>query len=89
MSTNQAKVLAFALEEIRNLLAEHLGCDAASDLSVRIAAHIAYALHNEAAAVIEGYSFSIEKAIDKIQAIDALLSVTEGTTLSTKMRGVA
>ena len=89
MSTHETKVLAFALEEIRNLLAGHLGSDATSELSVRIAAHIAYALHNEAAAVIEGSSFNAEKAIDKIQAIDAILSVTEGTTLSTKMRGAA
>ena len=50
----QTKILAQALFEIRLLLSNYLGSDNSADLCVRLAAHLAYALHNEALSVMEG-----------------------------------
>ena len=54
---SQAKILAQAIYEIRLLLSGYLGSQNKGDTSVREAAHLAYALHNEALAVIEGKDF--------------------------------
>ena len=54
MTVTQDQVLAFAVYEIRLLLAHHLGSDDTPDPSVRTAAHLAYALHNQADAVLHG-----------------------------------
>ena len=52
--TNKNKVIAAALYEIRVLLSMHLGSTSKSDPEVRLAAHLAYTLHNDALAEIEG-----------------------------------
>ncbi|MEK8047564.1 hypothetical protein [Ideonella margarita] len=54
---DQAQILAFAVFELRLLLAEHLGGNNNSDPSTRAAAHLAYSFHNEALAVLEGRDF--------------------------------
>ncbi len=71
-TTNQAKILAFAVFELRLLLAGHLGSNAVSEPSVRAAAHLAYALHNQALAVLEGRQFNPTEAIEAIARVDQL-----------------
>ncbi|KQV51038.1 hypothetical protein ASD58_06440 [Duganella sp. Root1480D1] len=72
-TSDQTKLLAKALYEIRLLLSGYLGSSVDADMSVRIAAHIAYALHNEALAVCDGDTFDLAGATKKIEAIDRLL----------------
>ncbi|RMO83500.1 hypothetical protein ALQ33_200044 [Pseudomonas syringae pv. philadelphi] len=50
-------------------------------MSVRVAAHMAYALHNEAEAVYSNADFEIADASLKIYAIDQILGVTDGASL--------
>ena len=69
---SEMRLLAHALFEIRVLLAGYLGSTNEGDPVVRRAAHLAYALHNEALAVTEGRSFSIEDALQKLAAVDAM-----------------
>ena len=74
MSENspQTKILAQAVYEIRLLLSGYLGSQKEGDPLVCRAAHLAYALHNDALAVIEGGTFNSGQAIDRIRAVDAL-----------------
>lgn len=72
VNASEARLLAHALYEIRVLLAGHLGSKNEGDPVVRRAAHIAYALHNEALAIAEGRSFSREDALGKLAAVDAM-----------------
>ncbi|TWO72520.1 hypothetical protein FN976_05515 [Caenimonas sedimenti] len=67
---DQHQILAFALYELRLLLAGHLGPDSGSEPAVRAAAHLAYALHNQALAVLEGKSFDRAQALRAIAAVD-------------------
>ncbi len=72
--TDQIKVLAFALYEMRLLLASYLGSDNPGDHPVRVAAHLAYALHNQAyAAWQHGESFDAASAVSSIASVDKLL----------------
>ncbi|WAC63715.1 hypothetical protein OVA13_02680 [Pseudoxanthomonas sp. SL93] len=72
--TDQIKVLAFALYEMRLLLAGYLGSDNPGDHPVRVAAHLAYALHNQAHAAWQyGESFDAASAISSIASVDKLL----------------
>jgi hypothetical protein len=41
-------------------------------IPARLAAHLSYALHNEALAVIEGKTFDVERAIEKIRSVDKM-----------------
>jgi hypothetical protein len=50
-----------------------------ADPSVRIAAHLAYALHNDALAVLEGNGFNAEDALKRVAALDSLLGVEAGS----------
>ncbi|UFH50441.1 hypothetical protein [Pseudomonas sp. KNUC1026] len=81
MNTHQAKLLALTLLEIKKLLADYLGRDVDAPMSVRVAAHMAYALHNEAEAVFNNTDFEIGDASVKIHAIDQILGVTDGASL--------
>jgi len=81
MQTDQTRLLALALLEIRTLLADYLGSDVDAPISVRVAAHMAYALHNEAEAAYNNADFQIDHASLKIAAIDQILSVTDGAAL--------
>ena len=67
---SQHQVLAFVVYELRLLLAGHLGSDSKAEPAVRVAAHLAYALHNEALAVLEGRSFDPSRAIEAIRRVD-------------------
>lgn len=70
---DQARVLAQTVYEIRILLAGYLGGDAQCELPVRQAAHLAYALHNEAASVSAGGTFDLETSLVKIKRVDEML----------------
>jgi len=72
-TSDQSKLLAKALYEIRLLLSGYIGSSVDADMSVRVAAHIAHALHNEALAVCEGKTFDLASAASKIKAVDGLL----------------
>lgn len=84
MRENNAEIslVANALYEIRLLLSPYLGSDNDAPMEVRVAAHIAYALHNEALAVASGQGFDVAAAIGNVRRIDSILSVTEGTRLA-------
>lgn len=71
-SQSQAKVLAQALYEIRLLLPAYLGSQNTGDIAVRKAAHLAYALHNEALAITEGKTFDLGAALGKLCAVDRM-----------------
>jgi hypothetical protein len=71
MHTNESKILAKAVYEIRILLSGYLGSNVDADPSVRIAAHLAYALHNDALAVLEGNGFNAEDALKRVAALDS------------------
>jgi hypothetical protein len=79
MHTNESKILAKAVYEIRILLSGYLGSNVDADPSVRIAAHLAYALHNDALAVLEGNGFNAEDALKRVAALDSLLGVEAGS----------
>lgn len=82
MRTNESKILAKAIYEIRLLLSGYLGSNVDADPSVRIAAHLAYALHNDALAVLEGNGFSADEALKRVAAVDSLLGVEAGVNSS-------
>ena len=73
VNLDQTKILAFAVYELRLLLAGHLGSDVNGEPSVRAAAHLAYALHNQALAVLEGRSFDPAEAVEAIARVDKVL----------------
>jgi hypothetical protein len=67
-----AKLVALALFEIRVLLSGYLGSKVDADINVRQAAHLAYALHNDALALVEGRHFDLEEATRRLRAVDAV-----------------
>ncbi len=71
---SQAKILAQGLYQIRLLLSGYLGAEAEGDISVRIAAHLAYALHNGALALLDGQEFDEQFALTKIAAVDTMFN---------------
>jgi hypothetical protein len=89
---NQAKeiteteLLAHALYQLRIVLASAIGSQNDSPIEVRFAAHLAYALHNEALAMIEGKSFDTEAALGKIEAIDGILKTEDGSKFAHFLR---
>jgi hypothetical protein len=66
-------LLAAALYEVRLLLASYLGSANTAELPVRVAAHLAYALHNDALAVLEGKPFQVDAALARIKAVDRIV----------------
>ena len=81
-NTTEEKILAHALYEIRTLLSSYLGSENSGPIEVRVAAHLAYALHNEAIAVGEGRSFDVNAALAKVAAIDTILNTEDGSKFS-------
>ena len=69
---DQAKILAFAVFELRLLLAGHLGSNADGEPATRAAAHLAYALHNQALAVLEDKPFDTAEAVEAIAKVDKM-----------------
>ncbi len=78
-SNEQLKLMAAALFEIRVLLSNYLGSENDGDTSVRLAAHLAYALHNEAEDIIKenGY-FDLKTALEKIKTVEKLVGSNFG-----------
>ena len=68
----QIKILAQTVYEIRLLLSDHLGSTDENMLCENVSAHLAYALHNEALAIIEDRpeDFDINKAIESFKKVD-------------------
>lgn len=65
------------------LLSPYIGDEVDAPMEVRIAAHLAYALHNEALAITEGRGFDIAAALRRVSAIDNILQVDEAARLVT------
>ena len=74
MAVTQDQVLAFAIYEIRLLLAHHLGSEDTPDPAVKAAAHLAYALHNQADAILQGGTFEPEQATEALSSVDRILA---------------
>ncbi|SDT32142.1 hypothetical protein SAMN05216598_5026 [Pseudomonas asplenii] len=55
-------------------------------MGVRVAAHLAYALHNEADAAFNGVDFQTDAASLKIAAIDQILGVADSAALLSKLK---
>ena len=70
MAVTQVQILAFAVYEIRLLLAHHLGNGDTTDSPVRDAAHLAYALHNQADAILRGGAFDPQQAMEALGSLD-------------------
>ena len=52
----------------------HLGSDDTPDPAVKAAAHLAYALHNQADAILQGHTFDPQQAIESLIAVDRMLA---------------
>ena len=75
---DQVRLLAFALFQIRTLLAAYV-CSTdgepgaiPADGATRAAAALAYALHNPALAIMAGESFDLDRSLKEIERIDRL-----------------
>lgn len=70
----QLKILAQAVYEMRLLLSDHLGCRDKEMLCEAVSAHLAYALHNDALAILENRpdDFDINAAIKRIRRVDEI-----------------
>jgi hypothetical protein len=66
-------MFAQAIYEIRVLLAGYLGSQNTGDMSVRQAAHLAYALHNQAEAVLSGQQADFSGTHSMLRAMDDML----------------
>lgn len=86
MAITQEQVLAFAVYEIRLLLAQYLGSGESPDPAVKAAAHLAYALHNQADAVLQGGQFNPEQATLALGALDQVLATNFQARLSHAVR---
>ena len=73
VNSDQEKVMALAVYEIRLLLSSYLGSENGGDMVVRQAAHLAYALHNQALAILDGKTFDVPESIDALKFSDTVL----------------
>ena len=71
-SISSEQLIAAALYKIRLLLASYLGSESTAELPVRIAAHLAYALHNDALLLLEGEQTNVSSALARIGAVDGM-----------------
>ncbi len=83
---SDARLLAQALYEASLLLRDLLGSNAPGQRSHRVAAHLLYALHNEAEALAGGGAFDIGVALAKVAHIDAIIGGTDGSQLAARFR---
>jgi len=84
--TEETKLIANALYEIRLLLSPYIGGENEAPMALRFAAHLAYALQNEALASAAGAGFDLEAALNKIKAIDPVLGTEDGRRLADAWR---
>ena len=89
MAITQEQVLAFAVHELRLLLAHHLGSGDSQDPAVKAAAHLSYALHNQAATVLEGGRFDPQQATRALAAVDQMLASNFEARLTQAVRDQA
>jgi len=82
MDDAQTKLIANALYEIRLLLSPYIGSENEAPADVRFAAHLAYALHNEAASFAAGTGFDVSFALKNVAAIDSVLGTDDGRRLA-------
>jgi hypothetical protein len=69
--SDREKLMAAAIYEIRLLLSNYVGSSCDADPDVRLAAHLAYALHNEALIVFEGDGeFDIDAARKNVAHVE-------------------
>jgi hypothetical protein len=77
----EARLLAAALYQLRILLAPLAGPGA--DDGLKTAERLAYALHNDALAVMDGESFNCEAALARIER---LIGGEEGRSIASQLR---
>lgn len=77
----EVKLLAYALYRLKILLGAHLGSQNTSPTELRVAAHLSYALHEEALAVLEDRNFDLEAALAKLDVIDGIVGTKDGSFL--------
>lgn len=82
MENAETKLIASALFQIRVILGAYIGQGIDAPADVRLAAHLSYALHNEAAALAAGTCFDISSALKKVAAIDNVLGSDDGSRLA-------
>jgi hypothetical protein len=82
IDNTEVRLIANALYEIRLLLNPYLGSENEAPHGVRLAAHVAYALHNEAAALVKAGKFDVAAALRKVAAIDNVVVGNEGGRLA-------
>ena len=68
--SNQARLLASALYEIRILLSGYLGSDNPGEVTARQAASLAYALHNQAEALALDQDFDPSACVAALRYVD-------------------
>lgn len=66
----EKRLMAAALSEMRVLLAAHIG---QGEDSVGAAADFAYALHNQALAILEGRPIDVHAALDSMKRLEPAL----------------
>jgi hypothetical protein len=72
-NSDQAKVKALAVYEIRLLLSGYLGSENNGDMAVRQAAHLAYTLHNQALSILDDKTFDVSESIQALKFSDTVL----------------
>ncbi len=82
MNDAEARLIANALCEIRLIMSAYIGSSVEAPTDVRFAAHLAYALHNEALALAAGTGFDVNSALNKVAAIDGILGTDDGRRLA-------
>jgi len=85
-TTPETALLAQCVYELRLLLASMVGSTATADRSVRVAAHLVYALHDQAEETLAGNSFDVEEAIKQVAASVAVVDVASGEYLVSQLR---
>ena len=73
-SDQELRMFAQAIYEIRGLLAGYLGSENTGDISVRQAAHLAYAFHNQAESVLSGQPADLANSLSIIRATDEMFN---------------
>jgi hypothetical protein len=80
----EAKLFAAALLELRIILSAVVGPDA--DHELKVAERMAYALHNDALALIDGKPIDQEAALARIAHIDQVIGGNDGQRIANSIR---
>ncbi len=86
----QLKILAQAVYELKGLLGNYLGNRSPEAQSESVSAHLAYALHNEALAIIEDRpdDFNIDVALKNVKRVDEIYGEQFGDRFQKLVSGV-